>query len=450
MKTSRIWRCSSCGKSEPKWVGVCSVCQEWNTFFEESVAGKKQSVKQGKLPTLLSAIQPQDISRHLSGLSEFDRLMGGGTVPGALTLIGGAPGIGKSTLLLQVAHLYAAKGHKVLYVSAEESEEQVSLRAHRLQLSSGHLYVLSETGYGAIFQAVSSLNPSFLFIDSVQILHSEEISAPPGSMVQVKELAVRFMDLSKKRNISTFLIGHVTKTGDLAGPRVLEHLVDTVLEFEGDKQSGFRLLRSIKNRFGSTDDLAIFQMEERGLQQVLNPSKLFLEERASNAFGVAVTASMEGARAFLLEIQALVTRSFLPTPCRKSTGIDQNRLSLLLAVLQKHLRYKIHESDVFVSLTGGMKVKEPAIDLAIVCAISSSLLQTPLKTNTLVLGEVGLSGEIKACPRIAIRLKEGKHLGFQRAIIPKKNFAHLPKNASFNMELIGVDTAQKAIALMGN
>ena len=421
LKKTSIWRCTNCGKIATKWSGMCPDCKQWNTFVEEEKQVKNPQVSLSKKAVAIHTIAQKDIDRMEGSFPEFDRLLGGGVVPGALVLLGGPPGIGKSTLLLQVAHTYAEKGHKVLYVSGEESMEQVSLRARRINALSPNLFVLSSTSYHAVEKAVDELNPDFLCIDSIQILYKEEVPSSPGSIVQVKELAHAFMLLAKKRAMATFLIGHVTKTGDLAGPRLLEHLVDTVLEFEGDKNQGFRLLRSIKNRFGSTDDLAMFQMRETGLYEVENPSKLFLEERRALCHGSSVTAAIEGGRAFLVEVQALVTKSFLPSPSRKSSGIDQNRLSLLLAVLEKRLGYKMHASDVFVSLIGGIKVREPAVDLAVLCALSSSFLQKPLQASTLFLGEVGLSGEIRSSPRMEARLNEGKNMGYTQEKIPEKN-----------------------------
>lgn len=446
MKTATRWVCSNCGRQESKWMGSCSSCNEWNTFEQESFSKPKASLKEE--PMLIKDIPLKSFEKRLSGFQEFDRILGGGVVKGALTLIGGSPGIGKSTLLLQAANLYAKKGHKVLYVTGEESKEQTSLRARRIGALSDNLYLLSETAFSSIELVVQSMKPEFLFIDSIQILHKEEIPSSPGSVLQVKELAMSFMQIAKTLSITTFLIGHVTKSGDLAGPRVLEHLMDTVLDLEGEKTHGFRLLRSIKNRFGPTDDVAIFSMHEEGLKEVENPSKIFLEERAHSSYGSSVSATIEGKRAFLVEAQALVTKSFLPAPTRKSTGIDQNRLSLLLAVLEKQMGYQMHSNDVFVSLTGGIKVKEPAIDLAVICALSSSLLKKALSQHTVFLGEVGLSGEIRSCPSVENRLKEALHLGFTRALIPKKNLRHLGKKWQGKMNILGVDCVQKGIEFM--
>ncbi|MEM8628772.1 MAG: DNA repair protein RadA [Chlamydiota bacterium] len=448
MKRSK-WRCQTCGNQEVKWAGVCSKCKEWNTFVEERappVPGRQVG-----RPVALHQVFPEVEERMVAGWQEWDRLLGGGAVPGGLHLIGGAPGVGKSTLLLQVAHRYAMQGHKVLYISGEETERQVSLRAERLKIASPHLFLFSETRYEAIEEVLREMQPTFLFVDSIQILWREAISAAPGSIVQVRELASCFMRLAKEQSITTFLIGHMTKAGDLAGPRVLEHLVDTVFEFEGEKKEGLRLLRSIKNRFGATDYLAVFQMQETGLQAVANPSRLFLQDRGEASCGSAVAAAVEGTRAFLIETQALVTRSFATTPCRKSTGVDQNRISLLLAVLEKSVGYRMHAQDVFVSLAGGIKVKEAAIDLAIACAIASSLTRKPLPAGTLFLGEVGLCGALKGCSQIGLRLQEARHLGFTKVLVPKKQeTSPAVEKARGKMEVLGARTVAEAIALMGS
>jgi len=450
--TKKIWACSECGHSQPKWSGMCPTCKKWNTIIEELlVVDKKKrfySEEKTQKPIPITDIESVDIVRQKTNLSEFDRLMGGGIVKGSLTLVGGAPGIGKSTLMLQTALGFAKQGLTVLYVCGEESKEQTYMRAKRLNVLHKNLFLLSETLFSHIQKAVEELNPDVLLIDSIQILYKSEIPSSPGSLVQVREITTDLMHICKKKNISTFLIGHVTKSGEIAGPKVLEHLVDTVLEFEGDKQHGFRLLRSLKNRFGPTDDIAIFQMKEEGLLEVKNPSQAFIEQREEAISGTVIVAALEGVRSFLIEVQALVSGSCFPTPSRRCTGLDQNRLALLIAVLEKRVGYRLQNADVFVSIAGGVKIKEPAIDLGIILAIASSFSTRIIEADTLVIGEVGLGGEIRGVSRIENRIKEGILMGCKRCILPRRNIKDVSPKLAKKIELLPVSLVDEAVRIV--
>jgi len=448
-KVKSFWQCSECGHQQSRWTGSCSMCHQWNTFSEmQSVEESKPkfvSQKPSSKPLRISEINISSFSRKSTKMKEVDRLFGGGIVSGSLILLGGDPGIGKSTLLLQLAHFLAEQNEKVLYVCAEESIEQTSLRANRLNLGQDNLYLFNETSFTHIKQEIDKIKPTVLIVDSVQVVYKTELPSSPGSVVQVREIASECMHIAKGYGVTTFLIGHVTKSGEIAGPRVLEHLVDTVLEFEGDRHHGYRLLRSVKNRFGPTDDIAIFQMHEKGLKEISNPSEIFLEHRKENVSGCVATATVEGLRPFLIEVQALVTTSAYSTATRKTTGLDQNRLALLIAVLEKRVGYLLHQCDVFVSVAGGMKIKEPSIDLAVLLAIASSFTNRSIDTNTIVMGEVGLAGEVRAIPRIESRIKEAVHMGFKKCILPKKNQKELDKALASKIELVPVDLVDEAI-----
>ncbi len=437
MKVKNIWCCTTCGNKQIRWSGQCSACNSWNTMQEElEVTQKpdtrKQATPKQTKPVKLSEITARDTPRLQSGIKEFDRLIGGGIVPGALTLIGGDPGIGKSTLSLQLACALAKQGAVVLYISGEESLEQTALRAKRLGIQSESLLFFNETEVSEIVRHVELLKPSILIIDSIQIVYKQELPSSPGSVTQVRDATCTFMQLSKSYDIATFLIGHVTKSGEIAGPKVLEHLVDCVLYFEGDKQQNLRLLRVVKNRFGPTDEIAIFQMLQTGLHEIANPSQIFLEERSRSSIGSVVIPTMEGTRPILIEVQSLVTDTFYATPSRRAQGIDSNRLALLLAVLEKRAKLHLHQCDVFVSVTGGIRIQEPAADLGVLMAISSSFCNRKFDPTTLVIGEVGLGGEVRGVSRIESRIKEGIQMGFSRCIIPKSN----QKNAALQ-ELVG-------------
>jgi DNA repair protein RadA/Sms len=448
MKVKSAWFCSGCGHKQLRWAGQCPSCHEWNTLQEELETPQHSSratLSQPKPkagPIALKDIVVGKTHRTSSGLSEFDRCVGGGLVAGSLTLIGGDPGIGKSTLSLQIASSFAKQMARVLYVCGEESLEQTSMRAKRLGIAEDNILFLNETDTTTILRAIEEVSPNLVVIDSIQIMYKPEIPSSPGTVTQVRECASTFMQVAKSRDISTILIGHVTKSGDIAGPRILEHLVDTVLYFEGDKELQFRLLRVFKNRFGPTDEIAVFQMNELGLSEVKNPSQLLLEERMRGASGSCIIPTVEGSRPILVEVQALVTDTFYPQPSRKSTGIDSNRLALLIAVLEKKARFKLHGADIFVSVTGGIRVTEPASDLGILIAIASSFANRTLDPDTLVIGEVGLGGEVRGVNRIEGRLKEGTQMGFTRCILPKRNITPSLKSS---MKLVGVTWIDEAI-----
>lgn len=447
-KQKVVWVCKECGQGQAKWLGSCPTCKQWNTLVEEVEEKDKRFMSRTETSTKPIAVKEISISefrRVETKISEFDRLMGGGIVSGSLTLIGGDPGIGKSTLLLQISEALAEQGLIVLYVCGEESAEQTSLRAKRLGVQSDHLFLLSETLFSHIKLHIDQLKPDILIIDSIQIVYKNEVASSPGSVSQVREIATECMHISKGMGISTFLIGHVTKSGDIAGPKVLEHIVDTVLEFEGDRQHGYRLLRSVKNRFGPTDEIALFQMGAEGLTQIANPSQVFLQERMKESSGTVVVASMEGTRAILIEIQSLVAASAFSTSTRKSTGLDQNRLALLLAVLEKKMGYALHHSDVFVSIAGGMKIVEPAIDLGVIVAIASSFCNRPVDHSIIVIGEVGLGGEVRRVPRMEARIKEAIHMGFQKCFIPRKNLEELAPYLAQKIVIKGVDFVDEVL-----
>lgn len=448
-KNKVIWSCKECGHKQVKWTGSCSVCQKWNTIVEEVEFVEKQkrfeSIAAPTKPMRVSEVKSEDTRRIFTKMHEFDRLLGGGIVPGSLTLIAGDPGIGKSTLLLQIAEALASQGLVVLYVCGEESVEQTSLRAKRLRTFSENLLLFSETNFSHIKAQIDQIKPDILIVDSIQILYKSELASAPGSVTQVREITMEFMHLSKGMGISTFLIGHVTKSGEIAGPKVLEHIVDTVLDFEGDRQHGYRLLRAVKNRFGPTDDIALFQMTIDGLKEVENPSDAFLQERIRETAGSAIIPTIEGTRAILIEVQALVAPSAFATSTRRSTGLDQNRLGLLLAVLEKRMGYALHNRDVFVSVAGGMKIVEPAIDLGILLAISSSFCNQPIDPDTIIVGEVGLGGEIRSVPRIESRIKEAIHMGFKHCILPKRNLKGISRDHFNKIELHGIELVEEAI-----
>lgn len=449
-KQKNVWYCSECGQKQFKWIGQCPSCNQWNTFQEEIEMSslprrfEAQSTQVSR-PIKINEVKLQETPRILTHIGECDRLIGGGLVPGSLTLVGGDPGIGKSTLMLQLSHSLAMQGLVVLYVCGEESVEQTSLRAHRLNIQNDNLLLLSETNFSVIKNQIDQINPNVLIIDSIQIVYKSEITSAPGSVSQVRETTAEFMHLAKGRGIATFLIGHVTKSGDIAGPRVLEHLVDTVLYFEGDKQQNYRMIRVVKNRFGPTDEIAVFQMKHTGLAEVPNPSEIFLEERRKEISGSVIIPTLEGSRPILVEVQALVTDTVFSTPSRRCTGIDQNRLALLLAVLEKRMGYQLHRCDVFVSVAGGLRILEPAIDLGILLAAASSMQNRVLDSETTVVGEVGLGGEVRSVHRIESRLKEAINMGFQRCIIPKRNVNGIAEDLRKKIRIQGVEFVEEAV-----
>ncbi len=446
MKLKESWVCAECGHDQIKWSGSCSACKRWNTIqkFIEAADEKPRFMRSKSKPMLLKDIVVDEYDKIETGLQEFNRVMGGGIVQGSLNLIGGDPGVGKSTLMLMIARELCRAGLKVLYVCGEESLEQTKNRADRLGVAEDQLYLYCETHFSNIKAQVEELEPDALIIDSIQIVYKPEIASLPGSVIQVKEIAMECMHIAKQMGITSFLIGHVTKSGDLAGPRVLEHIVDVVLDFEGDPDLGLRLLRARKNRFGPTDEVAIFQMNEKGLEEVQNPSQIFLKERLKESTGSCIVPTMEGTRAILIEIQALVAASAFTTSARRASGIDPNRLALLLAVLEKRVGHHFNNLDVFVSIAGGLKIKEPGIDLAIALAIASSFCNRPIDPHTIVLGEIGLGGEIRSVPRIESRLKEAKLMGFKRCVLPKRS---LPKEQG-SLELVPVEKLEDAINII--
>lgn len=415
--------CQSCGYVSLRWQGRCSECNAWNSFVEEAVAPKSRRAthvaqRDRTQPQRLCDVDYDEESRIAFCSTELNRVLGGGLVPGSLVLIGGDPGIGKSTLMLQEAARLSGNSFSVLYISGEESARQIKLRARRLQLDSDRLYLLAETNFDEVSAAIDSLQPQLIIVDSIQTIYQPALESAPGSISQVRECALAFLTLAKESNVPIVLIGHVTKEGYLAGPKVLEHVVDTLLQFEGDAHQYFRLLRAVKNRFGSTREIGIFEMTEHGLRDVLNPSEIFLSHRHARASGSAVICLIEGSRPILVEVQALATATNYGMPQRTSTGYDARKLSLLLAVLEKRLGLRMGTYDVFVNAAGGARLEEPAADFGVAAAIVSSMRNQPLAEDTVLIGEVGLGGEIRAVPHIDKRINEAAKLGFARAFIP--------------------------------
>lgn len=445
-KTKAIWGCKSCGHTQSKWSGSCPACKEWNTISEEVLVTEDKRYAKG-LPQKAKRLFEVESSASLrlpTGMSELDKVLGGGVTKGGLYLVAGEPGIGKSTLMLQLASSLSQKGLNVLYVSGEESIEQTSLRAKRLGLGSSSIYLVSEIRYETIVSHIEQINPDILIIDSIQILYKEDLVSSPGSVAQVRELAMSFLHLSKTQSIATFVIGHVTKSGDIAGPKILEHMVDCVIDFAGEGNLGYRMVRAHKNRFGPTDELALFHMTDEGLKAVPNPSFRLMQERSVGLSGSCIVPVLEGSTPFLIEVQALVAPSAFSTSFRKSSGIDQNRLTLLLAVLEKRLGFALHGTDVFVSVAGGLKILEPALDLGITLSIASSFCNKVIDPGTCVLGEVGLGGEIRSVSRLEKRVKEAIDMGFNCIVVPKKGMSVLPKEAPAMCKIIGVATVEEA------
>ncbi len=450
-KNKTAFFCQDCGYRSPKWLGKCPGCGEWSTLAEEPlapagadsaaarwVAGGGQSV--ASQPTPLSKIDVSNEPRTQTGSSEFDRVLGGGVVAGSVILIGGDPGIGKSTLILQSLHNIGKGRGKVLYVSGEESAGQIRLRADRLKIESDDLYILAETAFEEIIAHAETLKPIAIVVDSIQTTYTRRLTAAPGSVSQIREVAAQLMFYAKKSGVAVFIIGHVTKEGAIAGPRVLEHIVDTVLYFEGGKDHAYRILRGVKNRFGPVNELGIFEMKGVGLVEVSNPSGLFLSERPKDAAGSVVVATQEGTRPMLVELQALVSQSYAGSARRMALGVDPNRVSLLLAILEKRAGLHLADQDVFVNVVSGIQMNEPAIDLGIVAAVASSFRDRPIDPETIVFGEVGLAGEIRGVQRAEQRIREAEKLGFKRCVLPLRNEEMLRKEnpKKLKMELIGV------------
>lgn len=451
-KTKTAYVCQQCGYDTPKWAGKCPSCGEWNSFVEEIIR-KESGVKTAISGLTQSKQQPQLISDVVMSVeeridtnnNELNRVLGGGLVKGSLVLIGGEPGIGKSTLVLQV--VLGIKGKRTLYISGEESTNQLKIRAERLGYNEPECYIVSETSLEEVFVHTQNVKPDLLIVDSIQTITTETVESSPGSISQVRECATALLKFCKTTNIPVFIIGHINKEGSIAGPKVLEHIVDTVLQFEGDQHYMYRILRPIKNRFGSTSELGIYEMQQGGLREVSNPSEMLLSQNHEGMSGVAIASTIEGARPFLIEAQALVSSAAYGTPQRSSTGFDLRRLNMLLAVLEKRVGFKLAQKDVFLNIAGGIKVKDPAIDLAIISAILSSNIDTAIDSSVCMAGEVGLSGEIRPVNRIEQRIHEAEKLGFKKMIIPKTNLSNLDLK-KVKIELVQVRKVEEAFHVL--
>ncbi len=446
-----IFVCQNCGSQARKWLGQCPDCSEWNTLVEErfrpplKIASGAALASRFRLssPIPYSDIESQDDLRTISGIDELDRVLGGGIVAGSLVLIGGAPGIGKSTIVLQMANQLSRNGKKVLYISGEESERQIKMRGERLGVDSESLYLLPETNLQAITAEIDKLSPDFIIVDSIQTIYSDQIASAPGSVSQVRDVAAEFMAIAKQTATPVFLTGHVTKEGSIAGPKTLEHIVDTVLYFEGDRHHNHRIIRATKNRFGAANEIGIFEMTNSGLQPVTNPSELFLQERPQNATGSVVTVCMEGTRPMLVEVQGLVSSTKYGSGRRMTQGFDQNRASLLIAVLEKRLGFQLVGDDIFINIAGGLEIDEPAADLGIVAAIASSFRNIQVPRETAVFGEVGLTGEIRGVLQAQTRAREAQTLGFKKLILPESNKKGLEK--LLGIRVVGVRSLEEAM-----
>ena len=449
-RNETIYVCQSCGHQSRKWLGKCPECGEWNSLVEERAqptkkAGARSNFTLREVTAVpFTEIEPQDDVRVSSGVTEFDRVLGGGIVPGTLVLIGGDPGIGKSTLLLQVADRLSAQGTTVLYVSGEESERQIKLRGERLRIEAQHVYLLPETNLENIFHEIDRLKPGAIIVDSIQTVFSSLIESAPGSVSQVREVAHQFLLLAKNRGIPVFLIGHITKEGSLAGPKALEHIVDTVLYFEGERHHNHRIVRATKNRFGAANEVGVFEMTGTGLIPVANPSQMFLQERPQNVAGSIVTACMEGTRPMLVEIQALVSGSKYGSGKRMTQGVDQSRVALLIAMLEKRAGFQLVGDDVFVNIAGGLEVDEPAADLGVVTAIASSFKNKTVDPQTAVFGEVGLTGEVRGAMQASVRAREAQALGFKKIVMPASNVNGLER--LLGVRVVGVRSVDEALA----
>ena len=453
-KEKTVYVCSECGADSPKWLGRCPACGAWNTYKELRVAAAKPAAPSHPAlarpsearPVALSEVRSEAEPRLDTGDAELNRVLGGGLVAGEVVLLGGEPGIGKSTLLLQT--VLALRGRRVLYVSGEESERQIKLRADRLGRDGGDCLLLCETSLEAILRHAREVRPDLLVVDSVQTLASEAVESGPGSLVQVRECATALLHYAKSADVPVVLVGHITKEGTLAGPKVLEHIVDAVLQFEGDRHYLYRILRGVKNRFGSTDELGIYEMEPGGLRPVVNPSELLLTDSDESLSGVAVAAAIEGVRPLLIETQALVSTAAYGTPQRSATGFDLRRLNMLLAVLEKRAGFKLAQKDVFLNIAGGLRVTDPAIDLSVIAAVLSSNFDVPVDRRTALAGEVGLSGEIRPVTRIAQRVAEADKLGFRRIVVPRHNLKSLGAPARHSLEIIPADKVEDALRVL--
>jgi DNA repair protein RadA/Sms len=448
-KNKTVFFCKECGFESAKWLGQCPGCKSWDTFVDEPVVKKgskpASNIKNLKEPILLSQVKTEEQFRLCSGIEELDRVLGGGIVHGSLVLVGGDPGIGKSTLLLQMCREIVAKNKKVLYISGEESLSQIKMRAERLGVFGGELLLLCETDLELIEEAMSKYSPDIVIIDSIQTMFKDEIAAAPGSVSQVREATATLMHIAKSSGITIFIIGHVTKEGVVAGPRVLEHMVDTVLYFEGDNYASYRVLRAVKNRFGSTNEIGVFEMQGSGLVEVKNPSEFMLKGRPEGEPGSLVTASIEGTRPILVEVQALVCRTNFNMPRRTAAGTDYNRVNLLMAVLEKRAGIGLADCDAYVNVAGGMRITEPALDLAVITAILSSFKNKALDNKTVIFGEVGLTGEVRAVNMAEQRVAEAAKMGFELCILPQANKEHIKGNG---IKLIGVRNIQEVLGIL--
>ncbi len=449
-KTKTRYVCQECGHAAHRWMGQCPQCDSWNTFVEEVVSNgvrarvsTLQTVKRSGTPTSLKDVELGAETRISTGVGELDRVLGGGIMHGSLILIAGDPGIGKSTLMTELGKYLPERS--ILYVTGEESVRQVKLRAGRLGVDSDRFFLLSETNIEAIIDAAQRAEPDVMVVDSIQTVFRPDVQSAPGSVSQVRESASALLQLTKEMDFPTFLVGHVTKQGSIAGPRVLEHMVDTVLHFEGDRHHAFRILRSVKNRFGSTNEIGVFEMRQTGLHEVKNPSEIFLSERGYDVSGSSVVCSMEGTRPVLVEIQALVTPTSYGTPQRTATGFDAKRLQMLLAVLEKREGLRVSSQDVFVNAAGGVRLDEPAVDLGVIVAVASSFRELPIDRRTLFVGEIGLGGELRSVGMIEFRLKEAQKLGFERAVIPESN---VKGSGAPGLEVIGAASVHHVLDLV--
>jgi len=446
LKKPTVFVCQNCGHQSAKWLGKCPECGEWNSLVEEKT-GKTTSRNGFKLRDVsaiaFTEVEPQDDVRVPSGVTEFDRVLGGGIVPGTLVLIGGDPGIGKSTLLLQVADKLSAAGSLVLYISGEESERQIKLRGERLAVEAKNVFLLPETNLENIINEIERLKPGAIIVDSIQTVFSSVIESAPGSVSQVREVAHQFLLLAKNRGVPIFLIGHITKEGSIAGPKILEHIVDTVLYFEGERHHNHRIVRAVKNRFGAANEVGVFEMTGAGLMPVANPSQMFLQERPQNVAGSIVTACMEGTRPLLVEIQALVSGTKYGTGRRMTQGLDQNRVALLIAMLEKRTGLQLTGDDVFVNIAGGLEVDEPAADLGVVTAIVSSFKNATIDPHTAVFGEIGLTGEVRGAMQASVRAREAQALGFKKIVMPASNVPGLER--LLGVRVVGVRSVDEAL-----
>lgn len=448
-KVSTVFVCSNCGYESAKWIGKCPACNEWNSFYEEKLAktaGTASKEKKSSSPKKLNDVKGAEAVRVKSGIAELDRVLGGGLVKGSLILLGGEPGIGKSTLILQLCNSVKEEG-KVLYVSGEESAEQIKIRADRLNIKNEDIMFLGETDIDIIENTILEMNPKLVIIDSIQTMYSSEITSAAGTVSQVREITSRIMRVCKSNEITTIIIGHVTKDGNIAGPRVLEHMVDTVLYLEGERYFSYRILRGVKNRFGSTNEVGMFEMQNEGMVEITNPSSVLISERSDNPPGSVIVAAMEGTRPLLIELQALTTLSVYGLPRRTANGIDYNRLTLLIAVLEKKMGYALGNQDVYLNVVSGIKIYEPAVDLSVIAACASSFKNVSISKDTVVIGEVGLTGEIRAVNLIEKRLKEAEKLGFKTCIIPESNKKLLKDK--YKLDIIGVGNVKDAIQALG-